>query len=165
MSRMTRLVLLVAALAACGGSSKPAAKPDPGPGVVADPIPTTPGPDCATTAEKLSIVAQADSPAQQAEFQALVQKHCTDDKWSDEARSCFATAENDAEAEGCASKLTEAQRKAIGARETPSGTPAPAMSPPPAPPATKSKTRGPAKRSSDPCEGGEASSDPCEGGE
>ncbi len=115
----------------------------------------------------------------------MLRTRCADDKWSDEARNCFGSVETDAEVEGCAKHLTDAQRGHLhrGSPETapkdpwsgggaPAGKSAgnPATAPAPAP-APKSGTRAPRPRnSSDPCEGGERkdkrnSSDPEEGGE
>lgn len=172
MHPMTRFaaVLFVLGVTACGGG---APKSVTGPGVpggggeVADPIPATKGPDCAVVADKLATVAHAETPDRQPEARDKLRIRCTDDKWSDEARSCFATVETDAEIDGCAKMLTDAQRGQLdmASPDKPIGAPAP---PPPA--ADKPKggrgTRGATQRnSSDPCEGGEAKSDPCEGGE
>jgi hypothetical protein len=180
MPGMTRLAgLLIVAVAACGGGTSKSAT---APGVtgagsdVADPIPTTKGPDCAIVADRLATVAHADTPDRQAEARDMLRTRCADDKWNDEARNCFGSVETDAEVEGCAKHLTDAQRSHLH-RFSPETTPkdpwgAPAGSK--AEPATKSPaprggTRAPRQRnSSDPCEGGESkrnSSDPCEGGE
>jgi len=133
---------------------------------VADPIPATKGPDCAVVADKLATVAHAETPDRQPEARDKLRIRCTDDKWSDEARSCFATVETDAEIDGCAKMLSDAQRGQLdlGSPDKPiGGAPAPGGG---APPKGPRGTRGPTQRnSSDPCEGGEAKSDPCEGGE
>lgn len=166
---MTRLALLVV-LAACGGGAAKTATGPVGNGEPADPIPKTKGPDCAVVADRLATVAHADTPDRQGEARDKLRQHCTEDKWSDEARNCFATVETDEEIDGCAKLLTGAQRAQMhsGADMAPKGGAASTGSPPP--PDTKMKTRGGTrgatqKNSSDPCEGGEAKSDPCEGGE
>src|SRR5688572_30545293 len=107
---MTRFGVLVAVLAACGGSApKSATGPGVGNAETADPIPKTKGPDCAVVADRLATVAHADAPDRQGARDKL-RMRCTDDKWSDEARNCFATVETDAEVEGCTKLLTEPQR-------------------------------------------------------
>lgn len=168
---MTRCAVLVLVLAACGGSSP---KTAPGPGVTGGPggaaetpdlIPTTKGPDCAAVADKLTTVVHAEAPDRQAEARDAFRIRCTDDKWSDEARNCMGTVETDAEVEGCAKLLTDAQRGKLGIQSeaqkemSPKGDSG-------GPVNTRGGTRGRGqKTSSDPCEGGEAKADPCEGGE
>jgi hypothetical protein len=175
---MTRLALVLVLAAACGGSSKHTVN-DTARGSnteVGDQIPTTKGPECAIVADKLATVSHADEPDRQAEARDRLRIRCTEDRWSDDARSCFATVENDDEISGCASKLTAAQRSSA---QIAGASPADAASGGGA--TTKSltggsgadskgggnHTRGPVnKTSSDPCEGGEAtSSDPQEGGQ
>jgi hypothetical protein len=160
MKPMRLLALLVSLLfvAACGGSPKPAAAPPPAP----DPIPKTAGPDCGVVADKLAIVVHADKPDAQPMAKGNLKSRCTDDQWSDEARSCFATVESEAEIDGCRQHLTDAQKTAI-AKHVPAGeleaapTPAAAAAPVEQPKQkTKRSTRGAKpKDSSDPQEGGE----------
>jgi hypothetical protein len=170
-SRLASVVLTIAT-AACGGSSKPApTTPPPAP----DPIPTTTGPDCAIVADKLAIVVHADKPDAQANARGNLKRQCADDKWSDNARSCFATVETDDELDGCRQHLDASQKAAFEklapARDAWTGEAAPAAAapaasptsaaPPPAPPAKsapkKRSTRGatPKGDSADPQEGGE----------
>jgi hypothetical protein len=149
---MRLVALLVLTVAACGGS-----KPPPPPPPAPDPIPTTAAPDCGAVADKLAIVMNADAPDAQAAAKAELRARCRDDKWSDEARSCFATVESDAELDGCRQHLSDAQK----AKLAPGSAPAPAAAAAPAPEAAKPKkahtTRGaqPKGDSSDPQEGGE----------
>lgn len=168
MRSMRLLALLVLTVAVgCGGSSKPAPQPPPAP----DPIPKTPGPKCEVVADKLAIVIHADKPDAQAGAKAQLRARCNDDKWNDDARSCFATVETDAELDGCKQHLDDPQ-KAGFAKVAPdrdawgdaAGAPAPAAAAPaaaapaPAPkPKAKPRTRGaqPKGDSSDPQEGGE----------
>jgi hypothetical protein len=156
-----RLFALLALTVACGGSPKPATPP-PAP----DPIPKTAGPDCAIVADKLAIVVHADKPDEQAMAKGNLKARCTDDKWSDEARSCFATVETEAEIEGCRSHLSDAQKAALskhvpaseaaGAPAATAAAAAPEEAKPAPKPKAKRSTRGATpKDSSDPQEGGE----------
>jgi hypothetical protein len=152
MSRLAASWILVLA-AACGGSKSSSTTTTPK--EVADPIPKTAGPACDVVADKLSIVVEAETPDNQPAAKAKIDSHCKNDKWSDEARSCFATAENDDEVGGCKKMLTDAQRGAWGGdgkepKETPAAAPAPGTS---ADSAKKKKPSG--TRSADPEEGGE----------
>jgi hypothetical protein len=160
---MTRLALIVM-LVACGGSSKRSAEsPDvAGRTAPADPIPSTPGPACSVVAEKLSIVALSDNAEAQPQMRDHVKARCTADKWSDEARNCFATVETDQEIEGCKDKLTAEQRAAIGGPHDHGGA-GNATKPEPASTATKSVV--PAVPEKKKPRGGSRSGDPCEGGE
>lgn len=170
MSRFAAVLIVLGTTACGGGAPKSATGPGvPGGGEVADPIPATKGPDCAVVADKLATVAHAETPDRQAEARDKLRLRCIDDKWTDEARSCFATVETDAEIDGCGKHLTEAQRGQLQ-MSTPEAAPKTNATTAPPPPGDKPKgrgnTRGPTQRnSSDPCEGGEAKSDPCEGGE
>jgi len=154
MRPMTRLALVALLVARCGGGAGTKTLQAPGGGsgsgdVVSDPIPTTAAPECAAVAERLATVAHADTPDRQGEARDMLRTRCVDDKWSDEARSCFATVENDGEVQGCASKLTDTQQKALHVERA-----APVEEP--VKKSTRSGTRGPKPRdSSDPCEGGE----------
>lgn len=153
-----RLFALLAFSVACGGSPKPAAAPPPAP----DPIPKTAGPKCDVVADKLAIVIHADQPDAQAEAKAQLKARCSQDNWSDEARSCFATVESDAELDGCKQHLDDTQKagfaKVAPDRDAWQGAAgsAPAAAPAEAPKA-KPRTRGaqPKGDSSDPQEGGE----------
>lgn len=165
MRAMRLLALLVLTVAvACGGSSKKpeATTPPPTP----DPIPKTAGPACDVVADKLAIVIHADKPDAQASAKAQLRARCTDDKWNDEARSCFATVETDAELDGCKQHLDGKQQEGL-AKVAPrpdawggaaGSAPAAAAAPSEAPkPKAKPRTRGaqPKGDSSDPQEGGE----------
>jgi hypothetical protein len=160
--RLLALLVLTVAAFACGGSGKPVAPSAPPP--APDPIPTTVGPDCKVVADKLAIVVHAAKPDAQASASADLRTRCADDKWSDEARSCFATVESDTEIDGCKQHLTDAQKPALeklaptndawsGGAAAPAAAPAPAAKPEP----KKRSTRGatPKTESADPQEGGE----------
>jgi hypothetical protein len=156
-----RLFALLVLVVACGGSPKQTTPP-----LAPDPIPKTAGPDCAVVADKLSIVVHADKPDEQAMAKGNLKARCMDDKWSDEARSCFATVESEAEIEGCRSHLDDKQKAGLakhvpvaeGAAAAPATAAAPEAAKPAPPPKAKAKhsTRGATpKDSSDPQEGGE----------
>lgn len=159
---MRVLALLVFTVACGGGAKQVAAPPPPAP----DPIPKTAGPGCDIVADKLAIVVHADQPDAQASAKTDLRTRCTDDKWSDEARSCFATVESDAELDGCRQHLDDAQKTALAkvagdaaapTAPVPAAAPAPAEAAPAAKPSKKRATRGaqPKGDSSDPQEGGE----------
>jgi hypothetical protein len=165
MAAMKRVFAVLVFACACGGGSKQAATTPPPP-PTPDPIPATAGPDCTAAAEQIANLAPDHS--QHVTLVNLVTARCRDDGWSDEARSCFATAQADDELEGCAEqKLTAAQRDAIeaAARELGNAQPDAALAgskpPPPAPESDakpRPKTRGVQKKPSggaDPCMGGE----------
>lgn len=162
-----RLLALLVLTAGCGGA-KPAPAPPPAP----DPIPETAGPDCGIVADKLAIVVHADAPDAQAGAKAQLTARCTQDHWSDEARSCFATAESDAELDGCRQHLDEAQNAALDKVAPPHdawGSP-PGAPPGPDVPETTSapvdRMAPPKKRTTRGAQmGGDATSDPQEGGE
>ena len=161
---MRIFALLVFAVACGGASSKPATAPPPAP----DPIPKTAAPKCEVVADKLAIVIHADKPDAQTAAKAQLRARCSQDNWSEEARSCFGTVESDAELDGCKQHLDEAQKAAFAKlAPTPDawegaagGAPAPAAAAPAAEapkPKAKPRTRGaqPKGDSSDPQEGGE----------
>jgi hypothetical protein len=166
---MTRFAVVLLLVAGCGGGApKTSTGPGVGNGETADPIPKTKGPDCAVVADRLATVAHADTPDRQAEARDKLRTRCADDKWSDEARSCFATVETDDEIDGCGKLLTDAQRAQLDL--PPDLSPKGGAAAPPPESTGKLKTRGGTRgaqprSSSDPCEGGESKSDPCEGGE
>jgi hypothetical protein len=146
--------LLVSVVVACGGSPKKATTPPP-----ADPIPKTAGPSCKAVVEHLATLGDRD-PTQAAKGDATLRGKCESDAWNDDARNCFATAQSDAELDGCKSMLTPGQREAFGAgKDAPGGgaaAPAPAAAPTPAMAAPK-HSRGPVKKgkTGDPDEGGQ----------
>lgn len=153
---------LLAFLVACGGGNKPVPKtPEPTP----DPIPKTAGPDCKAVAEHVVTVMFAEHPDDQAKAGDAIRSHCDSDKWSDEARSCLATMQNEDEGKGCAKMLTKEQHEAVMAAvdmkhhdAAMAPTAPPASAPPPPPGRTtrgaQPKPKGPAK-TGDPCQGGE----------
>lgn len=162
--RLVASVVLTIAVLACGGSSKPAPAPPPPPPV--DPIPTTAGPTCEVVADKLAVVIHADKPDAQATARGNLRRHCADDRWSDDARSCLATVETDDELDGCRQHLSDAQAAAFAKLAPPrdawtgaptDAAPAPATAPAPAPAQKPRTTRGatPKRDSADPQEGGE----------
>jgi hypothetical protein len=169
---MRTFLLVCLTVAACSGGHKPVAKTPPPP---VDPIPTSGGPDCKAVAEHLVTVVLADKPDQQAAATPGFRTRCTDDKWTDTARSCFNTANDQGELDGCLKMLSQAQRDAFDKASQPGGNGggatvlAPAgggkvdqpKAPPPAP--TKSTTRGATKK--DDKGGSKSESDPCQGGQ
>jgi hypothetical protein len=174
MARMIRALLFSFVVAACGGGAKPppAQVEPPKP----DPIPVTAGPTCKAVAEHIAIVNNLPDDLRP-QATALLETRCTEDKWTDEVRSCFNTAQSGEEGEACAKeKLTKDQlaaverdiEKLMAEHQGKQGEPATsADKAPPPPPDKKSKgtTRGATKKpkAGDPCQGGE--SDPCQGGQ
>lgn len=168
MRAMRRFALLLVPVVACGGGSKSAVQSPTGGDAtgaganeVANPIPHTKGPDCAVVADRAATVAHAETPDRQGEARDLFRTHCTEDKWADDARSCFGTVETDDELHGCMKLLTQAQRDRVHKAAPPDMAPkggsnkATTAAPPPPGGSDKPKgTRG-ARTSSDPCEGGE----------
>jgi hypothetical protein len=108
MQRRSRLFTTLVLAVACGGGKPKATSTESAP--APDPIPKTAGPACAVVADKLAIVLHADAPDAQAGAKAELTARCGNDKWSDEARSCFATVQTDDEIDGCKQHLTDAQR-------------------------------------------------------
>jgi hypothetical protein len=151
---MTRFLAVLLFAAACGGSSSKTSSTTPHETPIADPIPTSAGPECSVVAEKLAIVVEAEKPDAQAGARELINARCTQDKWSDEARSCFATVENDAEVDGCKKKLTDAQRAKMGDAPATADAPKAGATPAPTPAVGSTKKKG-STRSADPEEGGE----------
>jgi hypothetical protein len=158
-----RLLALLAVTVAigCGGSPKPAASP----GAAPDPIPKTAAPACDVVANKLATVVRADQPDAQLQAEGNLKAGCTDDKWSDEARSCFATAATEAEVDGCRQHLDAQQQASFANYVSSSPAPvAPAAAAAPAPEAEKPAPKK-AKRSTRGAQPKGDSSDPQEGGE
>ena len=106
-----RLALLVGSLlVACGGSPRHATPPTP------DPIPATAGPSCKDVATHLLTLGDRDPTKDDDDKAAApLRARCEQDRWSDEARSCLATATSDPELDGCKAKLTDAQQKGFAA--------------------------------------------------
>ena len=148
-------------LGACGGSPKHAAPPTP------DPIPKTAGPSCKDVAANLATLADRD-PTKDASA-SPIQARCESDHWSDEARSCFATATSEPELDGCKTKLTDAQRQAFApvapaAKSSDPWDAKPADSDDDSDDAGDKKTEG-SHHTRGPVKKGSKTSDPCEGGE
>jgi hypothetical protein len=146
---MRLLAFVLASVVACGGNrAKPVEKLAP------DPIPKTAGPSCKEVTAHLATLADRD-PAEDAKANESLRARCNSDGWSDEARSCFATATSDEEVDGCKTKLTTQQLTAFPTQEKPAA--ADSWS---APNEGSKTTRGPVpktktKKDSDPCEGGQ----------
>ena len=150
---------LVTALAfalcmACGGGNKKHTDTTPTP----DPIPKTAGPACSAVGEHLATLADRDPAA--SPDTAAAKKYsaaCTTDAWSDDQRSCLATATSDDEVTGCLGTMTEIQKKPFHdvVKQEPASAAAADSAPPPPPAPKKSTTRGPTKKAGDPCQGGE----------
>jgi hypothetical protein len=101
--------LAVTLLVACGGGAKTAA-----PVEKPDPIAKTAAPNCKTVVDHLATLGEHD-PTQIPKADPALRGHCENDAWSDDARSCFATAQSDGELDGCKSMLSESQRSAFAA--------------------------------------------------
>ena len=153
------LALVGTFLLACGGSPKQAAKPTP------DPIRETAGPSCKDVATHLATLADRD-PTKDPSADTALRTHCENDHWSDEARSCFATANADDEVDGCKTKLTAEQQsgfpaaKKAAAKDTWDSGDKTDKKEDNGNAKKKGHTRGPV-----PKDQGKSSSDPCEGGE
>lgn len=99
-------------------------------------------------------------PTKDATADQAMRTRCETDAWSDDARSCFATAQSEPEVDGCKGMLTDLQRKSFGddaPKPASTAAPAAAAAPAPADLAQPHKTRAPVKKSKtgDPCEGGQ----------
>ncbi len=110
-------------------------------------------------AAHLATLADRD-PTKEAAPDVAMRNRCETDAWSDDARSCFATAQSEPELDGCKGMLTDLQRKSFGGDAKPAPAAAPAASAAPAPAADEApahRSRGPTKKSKtgDPCEGGQ----------
>lgn len=151
--------LLLSLLVACGSSApKPAATSS----ETADPIRKTGAPSCQAVVEHLATLGDRD-PTQGAKPDPALRAHCETDAWTEDQRSCLATAQSDAEVDGCKGTMSAAQKSAFAA---PPVAPAAAAAPPPAgggateSMSTKShSTRAPVKK------GSSKTSDPDEGGQ
>src|SRR5215475_13361367 len=98
--------LLVFAFAvACGGSKTAPKPPEPKP----DPVPATARLDCKAVSDHMAAVVFVGADEQRPAA-ANWRKLCTDERWSDEVRSCFNTANEGIEVEVCMDKLPAAQR-------------------------------------------------------
>jgi hypothetical protein len=166
-----RLAYSLVFAVACGGA-KPAVQAPPAP--PPDPIPATAGPDCKTVADHLATLVDHDPvhADQENAITKLFRTRCESDKWSDEVRSCMATAHSDAEQDGCAGKLAAAQHSALTDARAKIDAPKPDAAGEganaEAAPATDAKvsghtTRGAVKKPK--TKGAGRTSDPCEGGE
>jgi hypothetical protein len=107
-------------LIGCGGGAAPASEPavpSPAPpGARRDPIPRTRGPACKAVADRMAVVIGEHAPSQtegDVHQHAVYELRCETDQWSDEARSCLATATTDAEADGCQQLLDREQRRRL----------------------------------------------------
>ena len=108
MSKLSAASLFLA-LAACGGGAKSSTMPT-----------AAAGPSCTDVAAQI-ITAMAKAvpdltPAQLDKLRPAVADQCTKDAWSAEARTCFSTITDTPAADQCATKLTQAQKDAFGAR-------------------------------------------------
>ena len=163
-SDMRLTVLLGFLLVACGGSPKHAAPPP-----TPDPIPQAAGASCKEVAAHLATLADRD-PTEDAGKGAPIEQRCESDRWSDDARSCFATAQSQPELAGCETKLTDAQRQAFVKVAPQAAKPADAWGgqgsgkPDDASPPDDDKEKA-AHHTRGPVQKGDHTSDPCEGGE
>ena len=117
----------------------------------------------------MSQVAKDAPPEKIKSFENTFVEHCRKDKWSADMQKCVLDAQKQEDFEKCDTFLTAEQKQALGA-EGAEGDEDGAPPPPPAPGAAApkavmpaqsapspapTKSRGPAKRGGDPCEGGE----------
>src|SRR5262245_34538787 len=109
---MTRAFAFVIALAACGSGPKQSTTPPPPP----DPIPKTAGPDCKAVADHMLTLAEHDGmrPDVEAKIVSTCKARCEKDHWTDESRSCMATAGSEDEQTGCNKMFTPGQIKNLG---------------------------------------------------
>jgi len=106
---------VTAATIGCGASPAPPAEPAP---AQRDPIPRTRGPSCKAVADRMAAVIGDHMPSEpegDVHYHAMYQLRCETDQWSDEARSCLATINSDAEADGCVQLLGRDQLRALAA--------------------------------------------------
>jgi hypothetical protein len=152
-----RTALVAFVFAACSHGARPAAQP-----AVAS--------QCKTAADHLveMMPGAAEAPPDKIkEIHDIIAKHCDDDHWSAEAQQCLVTMKTKAEGEQCAAMLTDAQNTAIGGElqrkedaatgggGPPKAEPASSIAPGAPPPPPKPADAKPARRTSDPCEGGQ----------
>ena len=134
-----KCLAMVLAIAACGGSAKPASSP------------RTAQSECAKVAAHLSEVVftwKAPPPTTKDKVAAVVTEHCEGDHWTAEAKACFGKITDEESAKPCITTLTTEQHdKVMNAMEStfdkkgmPQEMPAPAAAP---------------SKGADPCEGGE----------
>src|SRR5580692_962990 len=121
---MVRAVHVLVFVVGCGGAPPsqptPAAKPDP--------IARTAAPTCNQVGDHLATLAEHDPTQDDAKVAKPLRERCATDGWSDDARSCFGTAQAPAELDGCRALLTDSQRDAL-ARATSTTLPAGAGDP------------------------------------
>lgn len=158
---MRLLGLVGILLVACGGSPKHAAPPTP------DPIPKTAGPSCKDVAANLATLTDHDPTKDASQAASPIQARCEGDHWSDEARSCFATATSEPELDGCKTKLTDAQRQAFSpvAPEAKPTDPWGGAKPADSDDDSDDKKGDGSHHTRGPIHKGHKTSDPCEGGE
>lgn len=143
---MKRLAM-VFAIAACGGSAKPAGSP-----MVAQS-------ECARVAAHLADAVftwKEPPPTTKDKVAKVITERCEGDQWTAEAMACFGKITDEDSAKPCVTTLTKDQHdKVMNAMEStfdhqpsdrPAATSTPAAAPPPPPPPVKG---------ADPCEGGE----------
>ena len=112
-----RFFLIAALLAACGSSPRSAASPaipNTQPTLVDPPAGATAVADCPTAVTHvLTMITPGGVPVQA--MSELHVKRCTEDVWSDGARSCMATAMSHDQGQSCYDRdLTNEQRKKLG---------------------------------------------------
>lgn len=137
-----RHALFLILLAACGGSSKPAAKP------------MGESASCAAVADAMLAPLTAGKEQTKAmldkkeELAKTIRARCDEDAWSADARGCFTSAKTLEAVDACSGQLTDDQRTKLNATF---GAPEaePAAAPTEAPKTMKSRKAG------DPCDGGE----------
>jgi hypothetical protein len=145
-----RTAFVVLSLAACHGAPPPAQ-----PAVAAS--------HCKTAADHLVelMPGSAEAPPDKIkEIHDLIAGHCESDHWSAEAQQCLIGMKGKADGEKCEKLLTPEQADALvgSIQPNPAAPAAPEAGPAPPPPPTgarRSPESKPAKRDSDPCEGGQ----------
>lgn len=106
-------------LATFGCGANPSSPAEPAvPAAQRDPIPHTRGPSCKAVADRMASVIGEHAPSQpegDVHYHGMYELRCETDQWSDEARSCLATINSDAEADGCTRLLSRDQQRALAA--------------------------------------------------
>ncbi len=99
-------ILLVVALAACGGPKSPTETTPPTSSLL----------DCAKVADHVATVVSKDKPrpgATHGSVNEMVTTRCTADKWDDATKQCLFVITSVKEGRACADKMTDDQKVAI----------------------------------------------------
>jgi hypothetical protein len=113
-----RVALGVTLLTTGCGTKPPQSEPIAPAAAQRDPIPRTRGPSCRAVADRMASMIGEHAPSQpegDVHYHGMYELRCETDQWSDEARSCLATINSDAEADGCTQLLSRDQQRALAA--------------------------------------------------